>query len=149
MVKRKNSGHSKNNSRPPNQEEISILQKIVEVLKKLIALYQELIKKLSGKKGPGEETIEEMIRRIAAEEGVDPDLAVRVALCESGLDPKAKHLNPDGTIDRGLYQWNDYWHPEVSDADAYDPEKATRLFCKAVREGHLNWWNSSRSCWEK
>jgi hypothetical protein len=148
MVKQKNSGHSKNNNRPPNQEEISILQKIVEVLKRLISLYQELIKKISGQEEPAKETIEEMIRRIAVEEGVDPYLAVRVALCESGLDPKAKNINEDGSIDRGLYQWNDYWHPEVSYIDAYDPEKATRLFCKAVKEGHLSWWNSSRQCWE-
>jgi hypothetical protein len=123
--------------------------KILELVIKILGLRIKILMLEPKKPAKKEETIEEMIRRIAAEEGIDPDLAVRVALCESGLDPKARHLNKDGSIDRGLYQWNDYWHPEVSDADAYDPEKATRLFCKAVREGHLNWWNSSRKCWEK
>ena len=126
-----------------------ILLKIQSILECLANLCQELIKMLKEEKPSQEETIEEMIRRIAKEEGVDPDLAVRVALCESGLYPKAKNVNKDGSIDRGLYQWNSYWHSEVSDADAYDPEKATRLFCKAVRGGKLSWWRNTQSCWER
>jgi hypothetical protein len=122
----------------------NIIELIIKILGFVINIFN-LKQKEPAKK---EETIEEMIRRIAKEEGVDPDLAVRVARCESNLDPNAKNINNDGTIDRGLYQWNDFWHPEVSDDDAYDPEKATRLFCKAVKEGHLNWWNSSRKCWD-
>lgn len=122
-----------------------LINLILKVVQLLIQIFQ------LGKKGqlPTEETIEEMIRRIAKEEKVDPDLAVRVALCESNLDPQAEHINPKGSIDRGLYQWNNYWHPEVSDEVAYNPEKATRLFCKAVKEGHLSWWNASKNCWER
>jgi hypothetical protein len=122
--------------------------KIIELMAKILGLQIEILRLREKNPGHPKETIEEMIRRIAAEEGVDPDLAVRVALCESGLDPKAKNVNKDGTTDRGLYQWNDFWHPQVSDEEAYDPEKATRLFCRAVKKGHLSWWNSSRKCWE-
>lgn len=70
-------------------------------------------------------------------------LAVAVIFAESGGDPAAKCPNvrdpksgrvvcqkngvPAGPIlslDRGLCQFNDKWHPEVSDAVAYDPLKA-------------------------
>jgi len=97
---------------------------------------------------PKAKTIEEIIRIIAKEESVDPDLAVRVAKCESGLNPAATNTNLNGTIDRGLYQWNTKWHPEISDEVAFDAEKATRAFCKAFKEGHLDWWNATKECWE-
>jgi hypothetical protein len=99
---------------------------------------------------PQEKSIEQTIRKIAKEEGVDPDLAVRVAKCENAkLDPKAINVNKDGSKDRGLFQINDKWHPEVSDEQAFDPIFSTRFFCKAFKEGHLNWWNASRNCWKK
>jgi len=94
--------------------------------------------------------MEQIIRWVAKEEGIDPDLAVRVARCENQkLDPKAVNINKDGSRDRGLFQINDKWHPEVTDEQAFDPVFSTRFFCKAVKEGHLDWWNASRHCWEK
>lgn len=50
------------------------------------------------------ETIEQLIRRIAAEEGVDPNLAIAVARQESGLNPKA--YNGKGESSVGLFQLN-------------------------------------------
>lgn len=94
-------------------------------------------------------TIREQIRKIALEEGVSPALAIRVAECESSLNPNAVHRNFNGTCDRGIFQWNNYWHPEVTDEMAFDVKTATRLFCQAYLEGHLDWWNSSRKCWSK
>jgi hypothetical protein len=97
-----------------------------------------------------EEVMEQIIRWVAKEEGVDPDLAVRVARCEnSRLDPKAVNINKDGSRDRGLFQINSKWHPEVTDEQAFDPVFSTRFFCKAVKEGHLDWWSATRHCWEK
>lgn len=93
--------------------------------------------------------IETMIRWKAARAGVDPDLAVAVAKCESGLKPNAININTTGSKDRGLYQWNDKYHPEITDSMAFDPEKSTELFLKAVNEGHLDWWKASRPCWLK
>ena len=95
------------------------------------------------------ESVGEMIRRIAKEEKVDPELAYKVAKCESSLNPHARGINTTGSVDRGVFQWNDKYHPEVSDDCAFDVECATRAFCKAVNEGHLNWWNASKKCWEK
>lgn len=97
----------------------------------------------------GNETVEEMIRRIAEEETVDPDLAVRVARAESNLNPKAVNVNKTGSIDRGIYQINNQYHPEVTEAQAFDVEFSVRFFCKAFKEGHLSWWNASKKNWDK
>jgi len=92
--------------------------------------------------------VEGIIRYVAKQETVDPELAVRVAKCESALSPTAKNVNKDGSIDRGLFQINDKYHPEVCDNDAYDIVLSTRFFCKAVKENHLSWWDASKKCWE-
>lgn len=91
--------------------------------------------------------IEDLIRATAKRYRVDPDLAVKVAECESGLNPLAVNKNPNGTLDRGLYQWNDHWHPKVIDFCAFDIGCSTMVFCEAVKAGHLNWWNATRHCW--
>jgi len=91
--------------------------------------------------------IETMIRAKAAAAGVKPDLAVAVAHCESGLNPSATNKNKDGSIDRGLYQWNNKYHPEITDEMAFNPETATDLFLKAIAAGHLSWWSASQKCW--
>ena len=97
-------------------------------------------KKLYG--GP-----EEIIRRVAGSEGVDSDLAIRIARCESGLDPKAVNVNNTGSKDRGIFQWNDKYHPEITDVCAFDVECSTRAFCRAVRGGNISWWDASKKCW--
>ena len=107
---------------------------------------------LSKKNSTSEEaagTTEELIRKIASKEGVDPELAVRVAKCESNLNPLAVNKNTDGSRDRGLFQINEKWHPDVSDEVAFNPITATEFFCKAYKEGHLDWWSCSQKCWEK
>lgn len=93
------------------------------------------------------ETIEELITRIATKNNIDVDLAIKVARCESGLNTKAVGKNTNGTTDRGLYQWNDYYHPEITDEMAFDPEIACQKFCEAVKAGNLSWWNASKKCW--
>lgn len=93
--------------------------------------------------------IEQMIRRMANEYGIDPDLAVRVAVCESSLNPSARNVNRAGSVDRGLFQINNRYHPHITDEVADDPEQATRFFCENVKAGRLWLWNASRACWDK
>lgn len=99
--------------------------------------------------------MEIIIRKAAQKEGLSKqqeNIAVAVARCESELNPKATNKignHPSTSTDRGLYQWNDYWHKEISDECAFNPECATKAFCRAVKDGHLNWWNASRECWKK
>jgi hypothetical protein len=49
-------------------------------------------------------------------------VAVAVGMAESRCDPAARYVNSDShnSVDRGLWQINDYWHPEVSDSCAYN-----------------------------
>ena len=55
--------------------------------------------------------------------GQDIVTAVCVALAESGgyTDRVNTAGNHPASRDRGLWQINDFWHPEVSDAQAFDP----------------------------
>lgn len=92
---------------------------------------------------------EQIIRKIAQEQGVDPELAVRVAKCESSLNDKAINTNSEGSRDRGLFQINDKYHPEISDAEAFNPILATEFFCKAFKAGNLSWWSATKTCWDK
>ena len=123
--------------------------KIIELLIKILGLQIEILKLKEKKPANREETIEGIIRRIAKEERVDEGLMVRIALCESQLDPEAINVNKNGTRDRGLFQINDYWWPNISDEQAFDPECSTRWACKQVRAGGLRLWSSSKQCWER
>jgi hypothetical protein len=71
----------------------------------------------------------------AAGFGVDLETAIAVVLAESGGDPQAVHVNPDGSRDRGLFQINDKWHPEVNDATAFDPKLAAKAAWYISRYG--------------
>ena len=128
---------------------IKLKLKILKLLIKILGLQIEILILKKKKSANPEETIEEMIRRIAKEERVGEDLMVRIALCESQLDPKAVNVNKNGTRDRGLFQINDYWWPNISDEQAFDPEWSTRWACKQVRAGGLRLWSSSKQCWER
>ena len=62
--------------------------------------------------------------RLAQAAGFPPStvpVIVAIAACESGLNSEAVHVNVDGSLDRGILQINSRWHPEVSDACAFDP----------------------------
>lgn len=53
-------------------------------------------------------------------------MAIAIALAESGGWTANRNTNNDKTksVDRGLWQINDYWHKEVSDAEADNPSAA-------------------------
>lgn len=97
------------------------------------------------------ESIKDLINRVSAQEGIDYALCVAVATCESSLDPKCTNYNKDKvkSVDRGLFQFNSYWHPDISESDAYDPETATRLFCKIAKNAGLSDWRYSQPCWSQ
>lgn len=71
-------------------------------------------------------------------------LAVAVALTESGGVTNATGMNRSGSgrqvtsIDRGLWQINNVYHPEVSDACAYDPACCAQAAYRISRSG-TNW----------
>jgi len=47
-------------------------------------------------------------------------LVAAIAMAESGGNTNAQNRNTDGSLDRGVLQINDVYHPEVNDACAYD-----------------------------
>jgi hypothetical protein len=73
--------------------------------------------------------------------------ATAIAWAESGLRTDAIGYNrdPDTHVvisrDRGLWQINDYWHPDVSDTCAFDP------FCNAQAMGRISSNGSNWSPW--
>lgn len=73
--------------------------------------------------------------------------AVAVALAESNGDPRAVGVNSDRwrSRDRGLWQINDRWHPEVSDAEAFNPAQAAREAYR-ISSGGMSW--SPWSTWK-
>jgi hypothetical protein len=113
------------------------------------SVIQNLILKNSSQAQAAEESVEQIIRKICMEEGVDSELALRVAKCESNLNPSAVHENAPDSIDRGLFQINSKYHPDITPSQAYDPVFSTRFFCKAFKAGNLGWWDATRTCWEK
>ncbi len=93
---------------------------------------------------------EDYIRRYAALYGVNPDLAVRIAACESRLYARAK--NP-GSSAKGLYQFIDsswqryaklHWG-EVG--EAYSPEDSADLGAWVLAKYGMSDWNASKACW--
>ena len=67
-------------------------------------------------------------------------VAIAVAMAESNSVTSAVNTtgNHPPSRDRGLWQINDYWHPEFTDAQCFDP-----LQCAAaayhISNGGLNW----------
>ena len=65
-----------------------------------------------------------------------------IAMCESGLDPTSDNTTTSGLgIDRGLVKINSYFHPEVSDACAHDPQCAMQQAFRISNSGtNFNQW---------
>jgi hypothetical protein len=67
--------------------------------------------------------------------GAGQTTVVAIAMAESGLDPAAINTNTDGSVDRGILQINSRWHPEVTDACAFDPACAFRAAFAISHQG--------------
>lgn len=91
---------------------------------------------------PSKETIEEMIMRIAKEEGYKaPLFAISVAKCESKLDPQAIG---DSGKSRGLWQIHKPSHPTITDEQAFDPEWSTHWAMGKFAKGQARLWTCAR-----
>ncbi len=78
----------------------------------------------------------------------DPALAIAIALAESGGQTDAVHHNagPPPSVDRGLWQINSRFHPEVTDSQAFNPATATDA-ARRISVGGTNWtpWAAFRN----
>ncbi|MGH9679334.1 MAG: hypothetical protein ACRD4Y_05250 [Candidatus Acidiferrales bacterium] len=86
------------------------------------------------------------VQNAAKAAGVSPRVAEWIVSHESSHRPG---ITGDGGESRGLWQINRNWHPEVSDACAYDVRCSTRWSLERIREGHSNEWSTWKYCREK
>jgi Lysozyme like domain len=71
---------------------------------------------------------------------------VSIAMAESGLNPGAQHVNSDGSLDRGILQINSRWHPEVSNACAYNVTCAFQAgYTISSRGTNFNPWTTYKT----
>jgi len=87
----------------------------------------------------GNETVEELIRRIATNKGYENvDFALAIVRCESGFNPEA--LGDSGQS-RGLWQIHSGYWPSISDFEAYSPEWSTNWAIDKLKtkNGYLLW----------
>jgi hypothetical protein len=79
----------------------------------------------------------------AVQRGVDPELALWIVRHESSFNPRARG---DGEASRGLWQISKIYHPEVTDAEAFDVRSSTEWSLGRIRSGNVNEWSSYRNC---
>jgi len=79
----------------------------------------------------------------ATEFGVNPKLALWIVKHESEFNPRAKG---DGEASRGLWQISRVYHPEVSDAVAFNVASSTEWSLERIRSGKANEWSTYRFC---
>lgn len=68
-------------------------------------------------------------------QGLDRVIAVAIAEAESGLNSKITNTAGNSAgVDRGIMQINSYYHPEVSNAQAFDPQQAFNAAYKIYQQ---------------
>ena len=79
----------------------------------------------------------------AVEHGVSPKLALWIVKHESQFNPHAKG---DGEASRGLWQISRIYHPEVTDAVAFNVASSTEWSLERIRSGKAHEWSTYRFC---
>ena len=93
-------------------------------------------------KTPSQKEVEIEIRKIAKEkEFSNSDYLVKLAHCESSLNPQAVHINNSGgSVDRGLFQWNNHYQKQISDQCAFDIRCSTERAIEKINAGGQGIW---------
>jgi len=98
--------------------------------------------KLQGDRSNPQE-VKAYVQTEAVEHGVNPTLALWIVKHESEFNPRAKG---DGEASRGLWQISRIYHPEVSDAMAFNVASSTQWSLERIRSGKANEWSTYRFC---
>jgi hypothetical protein len=94
----------------------------------------------------GEPRIRAYVEGAAKTRGINPQAAEWIVTHESRDHPEA---TGDGGESRGLWQINRAWHPEVSDACAYNVACSTDWSLERIRAGHIDEWRTWKYCKER
>ena len=89
------------------------------------------------------EQLEAYVQAQALKQGVSPRIALWIVKHESQFNPRAKG---DGEASRGLWQISRIYHPEVSDAMAFNVRSSTQWSLERIRSGKANEWSTYRFC---
>ena len=92
---------------------------------------------------PTAQEVKAYVQTQALEFGVNPKLALWIVKHESSFNPRAKG---DGETSRGLWQISKIYHPEVSDAEAFNVASSTEWSLERIRSGKVNEWSTYRFC---
>lgn len=88
----------------------------------------------------------QIITEVASQENFDnPELLLAIAKAESRFNPNIR--GEQDSRDRGLYQINSYYNPNVTDECAFDPWCSTEWTISELEAGHAWKWNASRYKW--
>ena len=98
--------------------------------------------KLHGDKSTAQE-VKAYVQTQATEYGVNPKLALWIVKHESEFNPRARG---DGEASRGLWQISRIYHPEVSDAMAFNVALSTEWSLERIRSGKVKEWSTYRFC---
>ncbi|HEV7966676.1 MAG TPA: transglycosylase SLT domain-containing protein [Candidatus Acidoferrales bacterium] len=92
---------------------------------------------------PTAQEVKAYVQTQALEHGVNPKLALWIVKHESEFNPRARG---DGEASRGLWQISRIYHPEVSDAEAFNVATSTQWSLERIRSGKVNEWSTYRFC---
>lgn len=91
-----------------------------------------------------EETItitwQDEVKHLLKDYGVDVEYATKLIFCESSWNSRAIHYNK-GSVDRGLWQINSFYHPEVSKDCAYDTACSTIEAIRIIKTKGFGEWS--------
>lgn len=97
--------------------------------------------------GTGE--VQQIIREAAAKYGVDAELMLRIAKCESGFRPNAR--NRSGSSASGLFQFMPGTYANSPSGRAglsiFDARANAEAAAFKIANGALRAWNASKHCW--
>ena len=95
---------------------------------------------------------------LADEYEQDPNLALAILNCESGLDNTAVNSNVSSTTgevtshDYGFWQINDFYHETDAKEKGFDirnPEQNLEYGFILMKESYTQSWKATSGCWEK
>jgi hypothetical protein len=92
---------------------------------------------------PAAQAVKAYVEARALKYGVNPNLAIWIVKHESQFNPRAKG---DGEASRGLWQISKIYHPEVTDATAFNMASSTEWSLGRIRAGKAYEWSTYRFC---
>jgi hypothetical protein len=82
-------------------------------------------------------SIQQIIRTQFGSEG---EIAIAVAMAESRMNPKAYHINSNGSVDCGLFQINSIHKPTKEQCE--NPEENVKMAYEIYKRGSWNAWSA-------